>query len=116
MSTVIQFGTTPVQEYLNTRIGENDYFMRLDFNQRTADWRISMQNNDTQEWLCVTRRLSPGSAVAIMPDGQLFCEGPEEYTLDDLGGALRLRFYTDAELTTLLSILRYGEDPAPRIL
>ena len=116
MSTVIQFGTTPVQEYLNTRIGDNDYFIRLDWNQRTADWRISMQNIETEEWLCVTRRLSPGASVTILPDGQLFCEGPEEYTLEDLGGNLRLRFYTFEEANKWVLLTGYYTDPTPRIL
>lgn len=115
MSTVYRFGTEGVQEYTNTRIGENDYFIRLDWNQRTSDWRISIQNNDTQEWLCVTRRLTPESCIAILPDGQMFCEGPEEYTLQDLGDSLIARFYTHAELAEFLSINDFYVDPAPRI-
>lgn len=116
MSTVYQFGTEGVQEYTNTRVGDNDYFMRLDWNQRTSDWRISIQNNETEEWLCVTRRLTPGSSVALFPDGQMFCEGPDEYTLEDLGDTLRLRFFTFGELFDFFALTDLYVDPAPRIL
>ncbi len=115
MSTVYRFGTEGVQEYTNTRIGENDYFIRLDWNQRTSDWRISIQNNDTQEWLCVTRRLTPESCIAILPDGQMFCEGPEQYNLEDLGDRLIVRFYTKQELEDYLKLITISEDPTPRL-
>ena len=116
MSTVYQFGTEGVQEYTNTRVGENDYFIRLDWNQRTSDWRISIQNIETEEWLCATRRLSPGASVALFPDGQMFCEGPEEYTLEDLGDSLRVRFFTFAELNKYFELTNFYVDPTPRIL
>jgi len=116
MSTIYRFGSQPVQEYSNTAIGENEYFVRLDWNQRTADWRISLQNVGTQEWICTHRRLTPASRVTIMPDGQLFCEGPEVYKLEDLGDTLVLRFFTTQELADFANRFAIGEDPTPRLV
>ncbi len=115
MSTVYRFGVDATQEYTSTRIGENDYFIRLHWNQRTADWRISIQNTNTQDWLCVERRLTPNSPVTPFPDGQMFCEGPEQYNLEDLGDRLIVRFYTKQELEDYLKLITISEDPTPRL-
>lgn len=86
------------------------YLFAMRWNWRAGDWRVSIQNVNTGEWVATGRRLSPGSMVADFPNGQLHAFGDDPYYRSSLGNQLYVIYYTDAELSTLQS-QAFDSDP-----
>lgn len=84
-------------------LGGAQYRVRFTFRGRCASWYADVYTRDGEP-LALGRRLSPGwallSAASIpgAPDGFLFVRGSDGYVRGDLGGSLRLVFYTASEL------------------
>jgi len=85
-------------------LGGTQYRLTLTWRDRTASWYADL-HTIAGAAIALGRRLSPGLPVlyALQPTGwdggDILPFGPDPYVRDDLGGALRLWFYTAAELT-----------------
>lgn len=62
------------------------------WNYRTEDWRVSVQDAADLSWLCVARRVSPGSILLDLDEGLLVPYGADPYLEADLGRSLGLEF------------------------
>lgn len=92
-------------------LGGRNYLFQFRWNYRSSDWRASVQDEATSEWLCVSRRVSPGGSLLQIPDvGELRAFGADPYALEDLGGALRLEWLPFEEVTREDA---FGLDPIP---
>jgi hypothetical protein len=89
------------------------YELTFKWNYRMQDWRVTIQNTSSLEWLCADRRISPGRTTAGFPDGAvLWPVGPDPYKESDLGGALNVWLLSAEDLATLIA----PSDPDPTLV
>jgi hypothetical protein len=87
-------------------LGGTQYRLTLTWRERTQSWYMDLHTVDDVA-IALGRRLSPGLTVlyALQPaawdGGDILPFGPDPYVQSDLGGALRLWFYTAAELAAI---------------
>lgn len=87
-------------------LGGTQYRLTLTWRDRTQSWYADLHTVDDVE-IALGRRLSPGLPVlyglqlADWAGGDILPFGPDPYLRDDLGSALRLWFYTAAELAII---------------
>ena len=88
-------------------LGATQFRVRFTWRERTASWYLDLYDA-AEEPLALGRRLSPGWGPLIglsVPDGPagfLFVRGPEPYVREQLGGAVRVIFYTAAALPAVV--------------
>ena len=92
-------------------LGGVRYLLQARWSWRAADWRLSVQNIQTGEYVATDRRLSPGTPTAILPTGEIHTFGADPYTREALGERLRLIYYTNEELTQLRTDAAGSSDP-----
>lgn len=79
------------------------YFLVLTWRERLQSWYMDLYTNDNTP-VYLGRRLSPqwspnaNLSVTNGPPGLFWVVGPDPYNRVDLGGNLRLYYYTAAEL------------------
>lgn len=84
-------------------LGETRYRLRLAYNARLAGWYADLYLLDgTAVWqgqrVSVSWALGAGLEPENAPAGLLLVRGPAEPRREDLGAALKLVFYADADL------------------
>lgn len=89
------------------------YELTFKWNYREQDWRVSIQDTSSLDWLCVDRRISPGRATVGFPDGAvLWPVGPDPYKESALGSTLKVWVLSAEEIASLTG----PSDPVPTLV
>lgn len=78
-------------------INDVPVILKLRWNYRTADWRISVLRQEDEVYLLTSKRLSPGWSYPLL-DGSLQVYGQDPYSQADLGRRLSVWWWSDEEL------------------
>lgn len=92
------------------------YLFLLRWNWRSGDWRISVQDTGTGEWLATGRRISPGAMTVRFPHGELHAFGEDPYTRAALGDSLYVLYYPDSEIDDLKAAATPQDPPFALVL
>ena len=105
MGKIIQAQPSNTQFIQTVELAGLQLRIRSTWNDRTASWYADiLKLDDSPIWsgLRMTPGWSPNNALfsADAPDGQFYVRGFDGYTQASFGDALKLIFYTTAELAT----------------
>lgn len=112
MATTISLQNDPTAYDTRVTLDKVRYLFQLRWNWRSGDWRITVQNVATGEYIATSRRLSPGAMTVRFPGGELHTFGEDPYIRGSLGSSLYVLYYTDKEITDLKIAAASGLDPA----
>ena len=111
MPTRLRLSGNSLADDVPETINDVPVVLKLRWNIRTADWRISVMRQEDEVYLLTSRRLSPGWAYPLL-GGSLQIYGQDPYDRQDLGRRLGVWWWSDEDLAAQLA-LRAGDARDP---
>lgn len=115
MPAKVPFTSTTLTYTASVNLETEQYQFTMDWNFRSQAWYASVVRASDQAQLVAYRRVSPGSLLLDVPEGQFRVRGVDPYVQGSFQtGDLLVLFFTPEEIAEITA--RRGADPDLNIL